>query len=459
MVEKVEMEEFVWKHLLHVGEGGGKGLATLGECGGEALCDRGGEGGRKRPTLAKPGPSKASLLTPLDKYFIEYTGIKVKQIKETLLQHMSNVKKSVAERTRHKRLYDRRVNKRRMQKQESKVDLGKTLDAGLVVMESSETESGKQDTSSRSGNDAEADNADIKPVYDEEPMAKVQLTAECNIFATGQQHTEQPELNNEGGVDQYTERCQVKSLMLDSLIYNKTTEFSNQSLESENICLKKTVAQFQKDFSRMGAHCIAFELKYQNQALKSRQQGQILNEASNKAKRKKEIDAFETINNELEHSVAKLLAENEHLHKENEHLKQTYKDLYDSIKKTRVQTKDHNDSLIVQLNNKSTKNADLKAQIQEKVFAIAALKNELRKLKGNSVDTKFTKPSILGKPVLQSLRNQSVVRQPNAFKSERPKISKPRFSSQVDVKNDFSNPVTQHYLPKGREFAFAKLIT
>ncbi|GJY60581.1 hypothetical protein Tco_0461238, partial [Tanacetum coccineum] len=41
MVEKVEMEEFVWKHLLHVGEGGGKGLATLGECGGEPFCDIG----------------------------------------------------------------------------------------------------------------------------------------------------------------------------------------------------------------------------------------------------------------------------------------------------------------------------------------------------------------------------------------------------------------------------------
>nr|GEZ86388.1 hypothetical protein [Tanacetum cinerariifolium] len=141
---------------------------------------------------------------------------------------------------------------------------------------------------------------------------------------------------------------------------------------------------------------------------------------------------------------------------ENKHLKHTYKDLYDYIKKTQVQTKDHTGSLIVQLNKKSTKNADLKAQIQEKVFAIASLKNKLRKLKGNSLDTKFAKPSVLGKPVLQSLSKQSVVRQPNAFKSKRPQISKPRFASQVDVKKDLSKPVTQYYLPKGRETAFAK---
>ncbi|GJV09660.1 hypothetical protein Tco_1351201 [Tanacetum coccineum] len=99
---------------------------------------------------------------------------------------------------------------------------------------------------------------------------------------------------------------------------------------------------------------------------------------------------------------------------------------------------------------------NLKAQIQEKVFATVALKNELRKLKGNSVDTKFAKPSILGKPVLQPPRNQSVVRQPNAFKFERPNFSKPRFASQVDVNNVLSKPVTPHYLPKVREYMLAK---
>ncbi|GKB67063.1 DNA helicase [Tanacetum coccineum] len=74
----------------------------------------------------------------------------------------------------------------------------------------------------------------------------------------------------------------------------------------------------------------------------------------------------------------------------------------------------------------------------------------------SSVNTKFAKPSILGKPVLQPHGNQFVVRQPTAFKSERPKISKERFASQVDVSNDLSKPVTTHYLPKRRESAPAK---
>nr|GEW77505.1 hypothetical protein [Tanacetum cinerariifolium] len=93
---------------------------------------------------------------------------------------------------------------------------------------------------------------------------------------------------------------------------------------------------------------------------------------------------------------------------------------------------------------------------EERGYAIAALKNELRQSSGNSVNTKFAKSSILGKPMLQSHRNQSVVRQPTVFKSERPRISNPRFASQVYVNNDLSNPVTTHYLPKKREAASAK---
>nr|GFD16375.1 hypothetical protein [Tanacetum cinerariifolium] len=72
----------------------------------------------------------------------------------------------------------------------------KALDASLVDTESSRTESKEQDTSSSSRNDTHADDADIRPIYYKEPMAEVQTTTEINVFATEQQHTEQPKFNN-----------------------------------------------------------------------------------------------------------------------------------------------------------------------------------------------------------------------------------------------------------------------
>ncbi|GKA08422.1 ribonuclease H-like domain-containing protein [Tanacetum coccineum] len=84
--------------------------------------------------------------------------------------------------------------------------------------------------------------------------------------------------------------------------------------------------------------------------------------------------------------------------------------------------------------------ADDKLVDSGKGFCNCCFKNDLRKLKGNSVDTKFAKTSVLGKLVLQSLRKQSVVKQPNAFKSKRPQMSKPQFAFQVDVNNNLLRP-------------------
>ncbi|GKD50361.1 hypothetical protein Tco_1279337 [Tanacetum coccineum] len=93
---------------------------------------------------------------------------------------------------------------------------------------------------------------------------------------------------------------------------------------------------------------------------------------------KKDFDEIETINIELEHRVTKLIVENEHL-------KQTYKQLYDSIKPSRVRAKEQTESLVNQVNQKSVEISDLNAQLQEKVFVITALKNDLRKLKGKEI--------------------------------------------------------------------------
>ncbi|GJY31718.1 hypothetical protein Tco_0415213 [Tanacetum coccineum] len=60
-----------------------------------------------------------------------------------------------------------------MQTQESKIDTGKALDADLVDTESIRADSTVQDDNSRSRNDTGADDAYIRPIYDEEPMAEV----------------------------------------------------------------------------------------------------------------------------------------------------------------------------------------------------------------------------------------------------------------------------------------------
>ncbi|GJX16514.1 hypothetical protein Tco_0217346 [Tanacetum coccineum] len=367
----------------------------------------------------------------------------------------------------------------------------------IQITKSSWTKPDKHNTSSSSGSyTTQAVDADIRPVIDEEPFVEVQLTALHNILANEQQHTEQSEPSYDthlletiesnttptstnmchrgGEIDQdallKTELLKTKD-MVDKEIYN---ELSKRFLQLEKHCISLEIQIQQKEesfqsnkpcknqeFPEFREFFVINDLKAQLLARTTlicnlKKQIKSVKETSNEATVKNDIDVIETINIELEHSVAKLLAANEQLHKENEHLKQTYKELFDSIKKTHIQNKDNSESLISQINQKSVENADLKAQLQEKVFANAALKNELRKIKGNSVDTKFAKASILGKPPLQPSRNHLVVRQPNAFTSERPRISRPRFASQVDEKNDLSKTVTPHYLPKVRESAAAK---
>ncbi|GKB88515.1 hypothetical protein Tco_0960787 [Tanacetum coccineum] len=102
-------------------------------------------------------------------YFLAYTQIEVQQFHDTLIQHMESVKKSIDERALNKREYDIRVNERQMQTKEGKVDTRKSLDVSLVV------------TKSR------------------------------------QQHTEKPEFNNEGEVDQNAEQCHDKRPLTASL--------------------------------------------------------------------------------------------------------------------------------------------------------------------------------------------------------------------------------------------------
>ncbi|GJS50254.1 hypothetical protein Tco_0600375 [Tanacetum coccineum] len=384
------------------------------------------------------------------------------------------------------------VNETQLQQHESLVPDRTTLEANLnmyvkaldvesVITESSGTKSDKHDTSSSSGTYIiHAVDADIRLVNDQVLFAEVQLATQHNVLANEQQHTEQskpiydtyllekvdsnttPDSTNMchrgGEIDQDAEQYQGKSPLLkaeflkmndmvEKEVYN---ELSNRFLQLEKHCISLEISMQQKEESFQSnkpcknqehpEFCEFFEindLKVQLQDKTTlicnlKNQIKSVKEASNEAKVKHEIDVLETINIELESSVAKLLAENEKLNKENEHLKQTYKELYDSIKKTRIQTKDHNDSLIAQVNSKTVENADLKAQIQEKVFANVALKNELRKLKGNSVDTKNSQEEPYG---LNDMDHNHYLEEARKKTQERNRNSKPSVMHTTSLQN------------------------
>ncbi|GJZ80991.1 retrovirus-related pol polyprotein from transposon TNT 1-94 [Tanacetum coccineum] len=170
---------------------------------------------------------------------------------------------------------------------------------------------------------------------------------------------------------------------------NKCLELEAELIRQHNMVEKDEYNRLLKRFSELEQHCISLEIAMQinkeifqknntsvNQIkpsfdqlfelnnLKAELQAKnmtikklkahikCVNETSTSESVKKDLDEIETINIELKHRVTKLIAENEHL-------KQTYKQLYDSIKPLRVRAKEHTDSLVKQLNQKKLKGKDI----------------------------------------------------------------------------------------------------
>ncbi|GJR86952.1 retrovirus-related pol polyprotein from transposon TNT 1-94 [Tanacetum coccineum] len=147
----------------------------------------------------------------------------------------------------------------------------------------------------------------------------------------------------------------------------------------------------------------------------------------------------------LENENVELGFQVQNYEKENAHLKTAYKNLFDSSNVTRAQTKLVIDSLQNKLHVMIYENAKIRAQLFDKVS------EQKDTTKGTSINTKFANQSTVRKQFLQSLRNKSVVRQPNAFQSERPTFSKTQVPQMVDKTNDLSNPVTSNSVPTTKE--------
>ncbi|GKE78630.1 hypothetical protein Tco_1544750, partial [Tanacetum coccineum] len=213
-------------------------------------------------------------------------------------------------------------------------------------------------------------------------------------------------------------------------LHNDSVNIEMQECESCEKCLnldvelsksKQAYNDFLKNYSQLEKHCISLEASMQLQQvfqneesfinqnafeiqeyfeiydLKSRLQDkdkticklkdiiQSLRDNNKEENVNHDKCDLEPINKELENSVAKLLSENERLCNESNHVKQVFKDQFDSIKQTRVCHKEQCDSLINKPNLKSMENEDLKARIQDKVSMITSLKYDLRKIKGKEI--------------------------------------------------------------------------
>nr|GEZ26077.1 hypothetical protein [Tanacetum cinerariifolium] len=96
---------------------------------------------------------------------------------------------------------------------------------------------------------------------------------------------------------------------------------------------------------------------------------------------------------------------------------------------------------------------DLKAQLQDKGIVISELKKLIEKLKGKSVDTKFEKSLVIRQPNAFKTQRPSVLGKPTTFSNSfvRKDFSKSTSVTQTHVSNDFSKPVTVQTLPTNKK--------
>ncbi|GJX74833.1 hypothetical protein Tco_0313428 [Tanacetum coccineum] len=319
-------------------------------------------------------------------------------------------------------------------------------------------------------------------------------------------------------------------------ISKESKDVSNESKTTDTVCndafgvtqeLSKRIVELEKDLSKFEAKSIAFEIALQhksreNNSLKtvqkenenfmaslqlenahlkqtykdlfeSVQRSKVETNQCDEVKVKDNFDEIETKNIELEYRVASLI-------KENEHLKLTYKNLFDSIKKSRFsnilekieffkkspgekqhlfenktsvfqikidelekvltqQTKDFN-VVKLELSNRTAKFEayfeklektkvvlerqlarkvdDSKAENDQFLKEINHLRTQLENLKGKSVETKFDKSLILGKP-------------PSDKHVINSQISKSWFIPKIVVQKDLSKLVTAQSLTKNEK--------
>nr|GEW47709.1 retrovirus-related Pol polyprotein from transposon TNT 1-94 [Tanacetum cinerariifolium] len=271
------------------------------------------------------------------------------------------------------------------------------------------------------------DAVDSGPIFDAEPLQKVSNDDHYNVFAIESEHPEQSESVH----DTYPLEQDEHIVIIDSLDMSSGTIFDGVERCKETIAkrtyfghidpfIKNTIeANFSQEIRRINAGSEQFHVCLNEQMVADLRYFNSL-----------ELE-LETLRSQLETQKTQFLNKIDRLSREYYYA----------------------EHMNVILGVYTELDEDLKAQLQDKGIVISELKKLIAKLKGKSMDTRFGK--------------SSVIRQSNAFKSQRPSIlgtstifsdflerkyfSKSKSVTQNNVSNDFSKPVTAQTLPPNKK--------
>ncbi|GJX34561.1 retrovirus-related pol polyprotein from transposon TNT 1-94 [Tanacetum coccineum] len=126
-------------------------------------------------------------------------------------------------------------------------------------------------------------------------------------------------------------------------------------------------------------------------------------------------------------------------------------DLNQTISEMKRELIAHQETIFIMSQEKETQNKFHKTpQLQDKDIAISELKKLIEKIKGKSVETKIEKPSVIRQPNAFKSQRQSILGKPTTFSDSLAKkeFSKSKSVTKNDVSKNFSKPVTTQILPQ-----------
>ncbi|GJV37443.1 hypothetical protein Tco_1409920 [Tanacetum coccineum] len=278
------------------------------------------------------------------------------------------------------------------------------------------------------------------PIFDAGPLHKVQNnTDNYNVFAIENEHPEQPESVN----DIYLEEQGDTNITIDSLESNFQAELDkyhdvNYASKMEIHCAKSK--------GDLMSYKIEFEKSSNEYTRKINDLNQTISDM------KKELFAHqETISIMSQEKEAQIKLYKTHEDKELDKVIA----LENKVKcKEKVKNdksfKENQSKEFLKEREQYFEIQDLKAQLQDKGIAISELKKLIEKMKGKYVETNFEKSSVIRQPNAFKSQRQPVLGKPAIFLDSLKKkdFSKSKSVTKNNVSNDFSKRVNAQILPQ-----------